>query len=101
AVVAHGEWPPDRLAALDGAVAAAGGVEATGSVVDTIALAAATRGEVYLVLDQLEEYFLYHAQERGPGSFETALAEIVGRPELAGHLLIGVREDALAGARAV
>src|SRR3954454_13705861 len=96
AVVVHDAWTTDPLDALDQAVAREAGVQPTGSVVDTIALAAALRGEVFLVLDQIEEYFLYHAPQRGPGTFEETLAEIVRRPELAVHVLIGVREDALA-----
>jgi WD40 repeat protein/outer membrane biosynthesis protein TonB len=96
AVVVHDVWTTDPLDALDEAVARESGVQPTGSVIDTIALAAALRGEVFLVLDQIEEYFLYHAPQRGPGTFETTLAEIVLRPELAVHVLIGVREDALA-----
>ena len=34
--------------------------------------------DVYLVLDQAEEYFLYHADDGGPGSFAEALPGRLG-----------------------
>ena len=52
-------------------------------------------GELYLVLDQMEEYFLYHGRERG-GPLREALADILARPELRVHVLLGIRDDALA-----
>jgi WD40 repeat protein len=47
--------------------------------------------DVLLVLDQAEEYFLYH----GGGSFEAQLPEIVTRP-LRANVLLSLREDQLA-----
>jgi WD40 repeat protein len=52
-------------------------------------------GEIYLVLDQLEEYVLYHGSDRG-GPLAEALAEIVTRPSLRVGVLVGIRDDALA-----
>ncbi len=52
-------------------------------------------GELYLVLDQMEEYFVYHGRPRG-GPLREALAEILGRPTLRVHVLLGIRDDALA-----
>jgi len=63
------------------------------------ALAAwATRigGELYIVLDQFDEYFLYHGNEDGPGTFAVEFPEAVNRRGLPVHFLIGLREDALA-----
>jgi WD40 repeat protein len=48
-----------------------------------------------VVLDQFEEYFLYHPDEYGPGTFADALAQIVNDPALRVHVLISLREDAL------
>ena len=48
-----------------------------------------------LILDQFEEYFLYHPDEHGPDSFAAALAEIVDAVGLHVHVLISLREDAL------
>jgi WD40 repeat protein len=52
-------------------------------------------GELFLILDQLEEYFLYHGRE-GDDPFLDALAEVVNRPDLRVNVLLGVRDDALA-----
>ncbi|MCA1656746.1 MAG: hypothetical protein LC713_03390, partial [Actinobacteria bacterium] len=61
---------------------------------DSLAEAASRAGgDLYLILDQFEEYFLYHEQDR---SFVAALAELSGRPGLRVNVLIGIREDALA-----
>lgn len=52
-------------------------------------------GDLYLILDQLEEYFLYHGRD-GEDRFLDALAEVVNRPEFRVNVLLGVRDDALA-----
>lgn len=66
------------------------------------------QGELLLVLDQFEEYFLYHPQEEGGGTFAEALSRLLsyeGRgaaarraaPEpLRVSVLLSFREDALA-----
>ena len=51
-------------------------------------------GEIYLVLDQMEEYFVYHGRDSG-GPLREALAEILSRPTLRVHVLLGIRDDAL------
>jgi WD40 repeat protein len=76
-VLDHSSWTGDPVAGL---------LEAT-------ALATRTGGDVYLILDQFEEYFLYHEHDR---AFVDALAEIVRRPDLRVNVLIGIREDTLA-----
>ena len=43
----------------------------------------------------MEEYFVYHGRPRG-GPLREALAEILGRPTLRVHVLLGIRDDALA-----
>ena len=50
---------------------------------------------MYLVLDQAEEYFLYHADDAGAGSFAEALPSVLGTP-LRINVLISLREDSLA-----
>ncbi len=52
-------------------------------------------GEIYVVLDQLEEYVLYHGADRG-GPLAEALAEVVTRPSLRVGVVLGIRDDALA-----
>ena len=52
--------------------------------------------DLYLVLDQLEEYFLYHAGENGPGSFVGRVPGARHRPRRCRvNVLLGIREDAL------
>jgi WD40 repeat protein len=69
----------------------------TGSLADTLgSLARRLDNDVYLVLDQFEEYFLYHEGESGPGSLMDDLPEALGRRGLRANFLIGTREDSLA-----
>ena len=51
-------------------------------------------GELYLVLDQMEEYMLYHGRDGGPLAAE--LEDVLTRSEVPVHVLLGVRDDALA-----
>ena len=54
---------------------------------------AALGGELYLILDQFDEYFLYHESE---DEFARELAEVVTRPGLPVNILISIRDDMLA-----
>ena len=88
AVIVYATWTGDPVAAL---VEAAGG--SGESLVDALADAAdRAGGDLYVILDQFEECFLY--QERG-GAFASQLAELLQRG-LRVNVLIGIREDALA-----
>ena len=49
-----------------------------------------------VVLDQFEDYFLYHPDEDGEGTFAGELPAIVNDPNLRVHVLLSIREDALA-----
>ena len=53
-------------------------------------------GEVYVILDQLEEYFVYHGDESAPGSLSAELASALEQPNLNATFLLSIREDALA-----
>jgi hypothetical protein len=53
-------------------------------------------GEILIILDQFEEYFLYHGQEDGEGTFAYEFAQAVNKPDLRVSFLISIREDALA-----
>jgi WD40 repeat protein len=93
-VVVFSSWSEDPNAALAEAVAEASGLEANGSALGALEEAQAGR-DVYLVLDQAEEYFLYHADDGGPGSFGEALPAVLGTlPRV--NVLISMREDSLA-----
>ncbi len=52
-------------------------------------------GSLYLVLDQLEEYFVYH-EGGGPGTLDHELPEVVQRTRLRANVLLSLRDDALA-----
>ncbi len=58
--------------------------------------AEATDAFLLIVLDQFEEYFLYHPSEDGPGTFATEFPGIVNRPDIQANVLVSIREDALA-----
>ena len=53
-------------------------------------------GEVVVLLDGLEEEFLYHGGDERPGSFLDEFSEAATRPGLRASFLLAVREDALA-----
>ncbi len=92
-VVVFSQWSADPAMALSEAVAEAAGV-ANGSMVGALEAAQAER-DVYLVLDQAEEYFLYHADDGGSGSFAESLPAVLGAP-LRVNVLVSLRDDALA-----
>jgi WD40 repeat protein len=101
-VVVFSAWTGDAVANLLDAVEAAVG-DGAGPLRRGVpladALAAWTRrldAELYLVLDQFEEYFLYHENERGPGTLADELPEALRRAGLRVNFLIGIREDSLA-----
>jgi hypothetical protein len=104
AVVAYGSWAGDALSGLEeatrAAVAEAIGREpadAPGSLADRLAAWTAELGaELCLLLDQLEELFLYHGPETGAGGFVDLLPELVTRPGLRVNVLLGIRDDSLA-----
>ena len=53
-------------------------------------------GEIFIVLDQLEELFVYHDAARAPGTLLAELPEVIVRPRLRAHVLLSLRDDALA-----
>jgi hypothetical protein len=52
--------------------------------------------DLLVILDQFEEYFLYHPDEDGPGTFAVEFPQAVNRSDLPASFLVGIREDALA-----
>jgi hypothetical protein len=69
---------------------------AKGSLGDALhAMAEAAGLTILLVLDQFEEYFLYHPDDLGTGSFADQFPELVHRPNLRIHVMISIREDAV------
>jgi WD40 repeat protein len=96
-VVVFDSWKDDPAAGLIAALAASAGIEPRATLADTLeACAAKLDGDVYVILDGVEEYFLYHEGEVGPGTFFSELPEAVKRPGLRASFLLAIREDALA-----
>lgn len=52
--------------------------------------------ELFVILDQFEEYFLYNKTESGPRSFAEEFPRVLGRRDLPVNFLVAIREDALA-----
>ena len=104
AVVVYSSWAGDPLLGLEEAARAAVGeamghdpADAPGRLGDRLAVWTAELGaELCLLLDQLEELFLYHSVESGAGGFLDLLPELVSRPGLRVNVLLGIRDDALA-----
>ena len=92
-VVVHGTWTDDPVASLVGAIAeAVRGLGPTAGLADAVAAATADGGELFLLFDQFEEYFLYHGTD-GPLSVE--LPELLNRRGLRVNVLVALRDDAL------
>jgi WD40 repeat protein len=93
-VVVHDSWAEDPAAGLIASVQAeCGDLGPTAGLVDTIAAAAQAGGECHLLLDQFEEYMLYHGVD---GPLSAALPQLLRRPGLRVNILLAVRDDALA-----
>jgi WD40 repeat protein len=104
AVAAFGTWAGEPLKGLEeagrAAVAEALGrepIDAPGNLTDRFAAWSAELGaELCLLIDQLEELFLYHPAKGGAAGFVDLLPELVLRPGLRVNVLLGIRDDALA-----
>ena len=93
-VVVHDTWAEDPAARLIASIhAECGELGATAGLVDTVAAAAQQSGELHLLLDNFEEYALYHGVE---GPLSSALPELLRRPGLRVNVLLALRDDALA-----
>ncbi len=53
-------------------------------------------GDLYVILDQAEEYFLYHGGRNGRGSFDAEFPDVVNDSDLRVNFLLAVRDDSLA-----
>jgi hypothetical protein len=106
ALAVFSTWRDDPLAGLTRAVRDSvarvthrdpGPVRPGGRLADAFAeWAELVGGEVMVVLDQFEEYFLYHSREDGEGTFAVEFPRLVNREGLRVNFLLAIREDALA-----
>lgn len=53
-------------------------------------------GDLLIILDQFEEFFLYHEGEEGEGAWADELPGAIRQPDLRVNFLISIREDGLA-----
>ncbi|HEY2938443.1 MAG TPA: hypothetical protein VGJ27_01375, partial [Gaiellaceae bacterium] len=103
AAIVFSSWSGDPVRELRAAVAAElfggsnGADTGEGSLADVFQeWTSELNLDLYLVLDQAEEYFLYHGSEGGEGTFVEEFPELVTRPGLRVNALLSLREDALA-----
>ena len=106
AVVVFDSWRDDPNAELRNAVAEAvtdalgaslHAPDDGGSLTEALWLwQQALDGDVYVILDQAEEFFLYHGGEEGAGTFAADFPAIVNSADLRVNFLLAIREDALA-----
>src|SRR5262245_14064679 len=66
------------------------------SVVETLRAWTKRARRLLVVLDQFEDYFLYHPSEAGSETFDTQFPLIVNEPTLRVNFLVSIREDAWA-----
>lgn len=52
--------------------------------------------KLLIILDQFEDYFLYHPQENGEGTFAVEFARAVNSRDIPANFLISIREESLA-----
>jgi WD40 repeat protein len=87
-VIVFSSWAGDPRAGLAEAIDASAGIESSGTLSERLRAV----GEAHVILDQFEEYFLYHEA----GAFADELADAIADPGLRANFLLGLREDALA-----
>ncbi len=105
AVVVFSAWrhevEPALVAALDDAgegVEGNGHGHPPGATLEAAIERCASRcgGRVFLILDQFEEYFVYHPAGDDADDFAAALPRVLARRDLPLSVLISIREDAIA-----
>jgi WD40 repeat protein len=106
AIVVFDAWRDDpahalRLAVADAVTQALGGSlqppDEDMPLVDALRLwTSVLDGDIYVVLDQAEEYFLYHPADDDPNGFAAQFSAAVNTPDLPANFLLAIREDALA-----
>ncbi|HEY7207319.1 MAG TPA: cytochrome D1 domain-containing protein [Gaiellaceae bacterium] len=98
ALVLFSDWRGDVAASLRSALLDAAGCgegSVSGDLATTIETCAGRSGrDLVVILDQTEEYFVYH--ESGGDAFARELPAAVARADLPVSFLIAIREDALA-----
>jgi hypothetical protein len=102
--VIHSAWSDDPLAGLNATIRTATRAftdapepPASQSLAEVIAWAAdVTDASLLIILDQFEEYFLYHPAESGPGTLAHEFPALVNERGVQANFIVSIREDALA-----
>ncbi len=84
-------WRDDPLLAVAAAACAPTDIPLADALVER---AITSGAELYVILDQMEEYVLYHGRDGGP--LAGALEDVLTRADVPVHVLLGVRDDSLA-----
>lgn len=99
AVVVFRSWSGDPVTGLATAIWAAAGLErpaGNSSIAETIGACTELLGrDLVVILDQFEEYFVYHSREDGDGTLAVEFPQAVNQRELPVSFLVSIREDAL------
>ena len=98
ALVVFRNWRDDPLRSLDSAIAHQIGRRVEGATFQDRLRAAteAINGDLMIILDQFEEYFLYHGAEDGDNTFAVEFPRAVNRRDLRVSFLVSMREDSIA-----
>jgi hypothetical protein len=98
ALVVFRNWRDDPIRGLDFAIAEEIGHPVDGATFqDRLRTAtAAIDGDLMIILDQFEEYFLYHGAEDGDNTFAVEFPRAVNRRDLRVSFLVSMREDSIA-----
>lgn len=98
AIVLFRNWRDEPLAGLERTIEREIGVPASGATfADRVqSWGRHIDGELLIVFDQFEEYFMYHPGETADGSFAVEFAGAVNRRDLRASFLISMREDSIA-----
>ena len=97
-IVTFRTWRDDPLAGLKRAIGREIGRAAAGNTFSDRLVNAteAVEGDLLIILDQFEEYFLYHSTVDGPGTFAVEFPRVVNRSDLRVSFLVSMREDSIA-----
>jgi hypothetical protein len=97
-LVLFSDWRGDAASSLAAALREGNRVDrGPADLVSTIAACAARSGrDLVVVLDQFEEYFVYHPDEDAEDTFALQFPRAVTQADLPVTFLIAIREDALA-----
>lgn len=106
AVVFFSSWASDPIEGLSKTILSAvqnclaqktiDPIPASRSLVDIIKTWTERYGiELLIILDQFEEYFLYHGDESGAGTFADEFPQAINDPNLRARFLLAMRDDAL------